>query len=155
MSGPEPAGAAAVTGSTCNQSANTRISTTAHTNSGITVMDNPPTEIARSRSRPWCRAATTPPRMPSGTTSTNASSASFTEFASAVHSMLATGRRNAYDVPRSPWATPPIQSPYWATIGRSVPSSSIELRDRTLVGERAEDPAPHVPGQHVRARRRR
>jgi hypothetical protein len=72
--------------------------------------------------------------MPSGTTSTNAS-AQLHGIRSAVHSMLATGRRNAYDDPRSP-AQPADQSVLGddRPVGTELP---IELLDRALVGERS------------------
>ena len=88
-----PAGACAVTGRTSSQRAKMTMRSTAQTNSGTTVAERPPTEMKRSRKRPSFNAATTPPRIASGTTRRKASKASLAEFWSAGHTMSLTGRR--------------------------------------------------------------
>ena len=65
------------------------------TNSGITAIAIPPTPITRSCHRPTRAAAYTPAAIDSGTTSTNATAASFTEFPSAPSTYGATGARYA------------------------------------------------------------
>ena len=69
------------------------------TNSGTTVADNPAMLIVRSIQRPSCSAAYTPPAMPSGTTTINASAPSFAEFNNASPMNGATGARYEYDCP--------------------------------------------------------
>ena len=72
---------------------NTRISTIPDTNSGTTVAERPMSTMARSMTRPRFSAATMPPRIPSGTTSTKATPPSFREFTSAALTKGATGER--------------------------------------------------------------
>jgi hypothetical protein len=79
-----PVPAAAVTGSTFSSTPNTTMSTIPDTNSGTVASESPVTEMMRSTARPAFSAAITPPRMPRGTTMTNASSASLTELISAA-----------------------------------------------------------------------
>ena len=62
---------------------------------GTTVADNPTMLIVRSSQRPACMADHTPPAMPSGTTTTNASKPSFAECASALAINGPTGSRYA------------------------------------------------------------
>ena len=50
------------------------------TNSGIALNDRPMTEMIRSVGLSYLSAAITPPRILSGTTITNATSASLSEF---------------------------------------------------------------------------
>ena len=73
-----------MTGSTFSATPNTTMSTIPDTNSGTVVSESPVTEMTRSTGRPACSAAITPPMMPSGTTMTNASAASFSELISAA-----------------------------------------------------------------------
>ncbi len=73
-------------GSTFSQIPNTTIRKIPETISGVTVADVPATTISRSELLPACRAANTPAKMPSGTTITNASSASLSECPIAVNS---------------------------------------------------------------------
>ena len=80
------------------------------TASGITLADRPNTVIVRSLSVPVRSAASTPPRIPSGTTITSARSASFNERTSASQTKSPTGVEYWYEVPRSPVTTPPAQS---------------------------------------------
>src|SRR3954451_15721935 len=95
---------------------------TAQTNSGMAVADRPPTEMMRSLGRPSCSEANTPPRIASGTTMMNASTASLAEWASAGQMMLDTDWPMATEVPMSPCRRPVIQSQYWAKTDWSVPS---------------------------------
>ena len=44
-----------------------------------------------------------------------------------------------------------IQSQYWTTMLRSVAELGVQRVDRRLVGERAEDVAADVAGQHLGA----
>jgi hypothetical protein len=98
-----------VTGSSFHSTPNTTMSTIPDTNSGTVASESPVTEMIRSTGRPAFRAATTPPKMPRGTTITNASSASLTELISAAPMNGATGLWKAYDSPKLPWTAPPIQ----------------------------------------------
>ena len=68
----EPGGALAVTGSTLRTIANTTMRTTPDTNSGTVDSERLVVLMTRSTTRPRLRAATTPPRMPRGTTMTKA-----------------------------------------------------------------------------------
>jgi hypothetical protein len=99
---PEPSGHAAVDGKIPRPSEKTISRTTAHTKSGTAVADRPPTVMIRSRTLPSCSAATTPPKIESGTTMMNASSASFAEWPSAGQSTSEMGWRVDTDVPMSP-----------------------------------------------------
>ena len=78
--------------------------------------------IARSIQRPACSAEYTPPAIPSGTTTMNASAPSFAELASASTTNGATAERNAYDWPMSPRRKWPIHALYCVSNGRSTPS---------------------------------
>ena len=71
-------------GSTLSQIPKTRMRTIPDTTSGMTVAVRPTTLMMRSRGLPTLSAATTPPRMPSGTTMMNARIASFSELTSAL-----------------------------------------------------------------------
>ena len=82
-------------------SENTISRTTAHTKSGTAVADRPPTVMIRSRVLPSCSAATTPPKIDSGTTMMNASSASFAECPRAGQSTSEMGWRVETDNPMS------------------------------------------------------
>ena len=84
--------------------------------------DSPSTVMMRSGALPTWSAARTPPRMLSGTMSTNATMASSSDFPIAAEMNGSTGARNWYDVPMSPWTKPEIQSQYWVRSGRSTPS---------------------------------
>ena len=88
-----PVPAVAVTGSHFSSTPNTTSSTIPDTNSGTVDSDIPVTEMARSVPWPAYSAAITPPRMPSGTTITNASAASLTELISAARTKGATADR--------------------------------------------------------------
>ena len=70
------------------------MSTIPDTNSGTVVADRPTTEMTRSGARPKFSAATTPPKMPSGTTITKASAPSLSEFTRALTTNGSTGVRN-------------------------------------------------------------
>ena len=63
------------------------------TNSGTMLADMPTIVMVRSIQPRTFSAATTPPRMPSGTTTTNATAASFNEFKSAGPMKSTTGLR--------------------------------------------------------------
>ena len=67
----------------------------------------------------------TPPKIASGTTMMNASSASLAEATSASPRTSDTGGRWPTDSPRSPVRKLVIQSQYCTISGRSVPSSSL------------------------------
>ena len=82
-------------GSQRSHTPNTRISTIDETNSGITVADKPAMLMVRSSQRPACMADHTPPAMPSGTTTINASRPSLAECARASAINGATGSRYA------------------------------------------------------------
>ena len=142
-----PSGNCAVDGSSPRPSEKTMISTTAQTNSGIAVADNPPTVMNRSRNLPSWRAANTPPRIASGTTMMNASTASLAEFLIAGPITSPTGRRNACDSPKSPVRTPPIQSRYCVTSGRSVPSSSLSAATARASANGPRTRRPTSPGR--------
>ena len=62
-------------------------------NSGTIVADSPTTVMVRSIQVRTLSAATTPPKMPSGTTITNATAASFNECSNATPRKFATGCR--------------------------------------------------------------
>ena len=49
----------------------------------------------------------------------------------------------------SPCSSPVIQLQYWASSGRLTPSWVIERVHRALRGQRAEDRAARVAGQHL------
>ncbi len=68
-----------MTGRTFSPIANTTISTIPETNSGTVDSDRPVTLMVRSTARPRFMAATTPPMMLSGTTSTKATAASLSD----------------------------------------------------------------------------
>ena len=84
----------------------------AETNSGTAVSESPVSVITRSAMRPRRSAATTPPRMLSGTTSTNATAASLSELSSAGRSSDQTDTLYSSELPRLPWTNFEIQSPY-------------------------------------------
>ena len=88
----------------------------------MTVADRPNTLMMRSSGLPTLSAATTPPRMPSGTTSTKASAASFSELTECLAEQGPTGDWYWYDVPKLPVTKWPIHVPYWEISGLSVPS---------------------------------
>ena len=130
-------------------SGKTTISTTAHTKSGTAVADSPPREMTRSRAVPSFSAAYTPPTMASGTTMTNASSASLAELTMRV----------ADDVGDRPLLHRRLAEVAGEDAGDPVPVLHEEVAvraelvvqrvDRLLVGERAEDVAGDVAGQHL------
>ncbi len=74
----------------------------AETNSGTAVSESPVSVITRSAMRPRRSAATTPPRMLSGTTSTNATAASWSELSSDGPSSDEIETLYSSDMPRLP-----------------------------------------------------
>src|SRR5918998_3745582 len=121
---PAPSGNCAVVGNNPSPSEKTTMKNTAQTNSGIAVAESPPTEIRRSRKLPSWIAAVTPPAIASGTTITNASSASLPEATSGSNRTSDTGRFWT-DSPRSPVTKFENQSQYWVSSGSLAPSSSF------------------------------
>src|SRR5947209_872647 len=117
-----PGGVEAWIGRTLSQIPNTRITTIPDTTSGMTVAERPTTLIVRSMRLPTFSADNTPPAMPSGTTTTNARAASLSELTSALPRMGPIGTCWAYDVPRLPVSTFPIQVRYCEISDLSVPS---------------------------------
>src|SRR5690348_17018367 len=89
-----PAPAEAVTGSAFRYTPKMTMTTMPDTNSGTVVADRPATEMTRSGARPTFSAAMTPPAMPSGTTTMNASAPSLIELNSADWMNGQTGVRN-------------------------------------------------------------
>ena len=122
VAGEAPAPADADTGSHLSETAKMMITTIPDTNSGTVAADSPSTEMIRSVARPYLSAASTPPRIPSGTTITKASAASLTEFTSAAWTYGSTADRYWYDWPMLPCSRPVIQVQYWVSSGRSTPS---------------------------------
>ena len=147
-----PSGAVADTGSHFSVIPKIRIRTIAVTNSGIAVSDRPVIVITRSVRRPRRRPESVPPRMLSGTTSTNATAASLSELASDGPRRSETGTWYWNDVPRSPRRKWLIQSQYWTTSGRSSASALLIRVDVLLAREVAEHVAPDVARQQLRGR---
>ena len=81
-------------GSTFSQIPKTMMSTIPDTNSGTVEADRPRMVMMRSGARPTFSAATTPPRMLSGTTIRNATAASLSECRRALVMNGSTGARN-------------------------------------------------------------
>ena len=122
LRGGVPSGHAAVEGKIPRPSEKTISRSTAHTKSGTAVADSPPTVITRSRVLPSFSAAITPPRIDSGTTMRNASTASLIECPSAGQSTSEMGWRVDTDRPMSPETYPFICLKYCVMTGLSVPS---------------------------------
>src|SRR5712691_1515415 len=153
VSGPLPGGAWAVTGRSRRSTANSRITTMPDTNSGTATEDNPTIVMSRSRIRPRFSAATIPPKIPSGTTITNATTASFSEFQSAGSSRDETDCWKASDVPRLPVRMPPTQLPYWATSGRSAPNCLLSCATALALAKGPRIRRPTSPGSTCRPRK--
>ena len=85
--------------------------------------------------------------MASGTTMMNASNASLAELRIAGPITSPTGRRKACDSPKSPVSTPPIQSRYWVTSGRSVPSSLFSAATARASANGPRTRRPTSPGR--------
>ena len=107
--------------------------------------------IRRSVSLSRFSAATTPPRIASGTTMMKASAASLSELTSASPTRSldrdAVGERLAQVALEE--ARDPV--PVLREQGLVGAELRVEGVDRRLVGERAEDPAGDVAGQDLRA----
>ena len=145
-----PGGQRAEIGSTSSHSPKMMIRTMPPTNSGMAVADRPPMEMTRSSGFPTCRAAITPPRMPSGTRMTNAIRASLNDWVMAVASMSPTGRLKANEVPRSPCRTSPIQFVYWVRSGSLAPSSSLRALTASSDAYGPSIDRPGLPGRNMR-----
>ena len=131
---------------------NTRISTIDETNSGTTVADNPAMLIVRSSQRPACMADHTPPAMPSGTTTMNASRAELRRMRQRVgderRDRLAIRIRQAHVAAhemRDPLDVLRHERPVRAEL-------MIERGDRARIGERPEHRAADIAGQQLAAR---
>ncbi len=118
----DPGGAAAEAGRTFNPTLKMMMTTMPETNSGTVAADSPVREMIRSSGRPTYSAATTPPRIPSGTITTSARAASLAEFTSAARTSGSTADWYSVDVPMFPCSMPVIQLQYWVSSGRSTPS---------------------------------
>ena len=136
----------ALTGSTLKSSPKTRIRTIAETNSGTAVSESPVSVITRSVSRPRRSAATTPPRMLSGTTSTNATAASLSELTSDGPSSDETDTWYSPEVPRLPWTKFEIQLAYCVYSGRSTPSWWLRMSTDCWVANGPSTLRPMSPG---------
>src|SRR5947209_3904560 len=115
---PDPVGAVAVTGSQPSSTAKITISTIPETNSGTVSMDCPTMLMVRSTGLPTLSAETIPPMMPSGTTITNANSASLSDRPRAAVRIGPIGAWNWVEVP----GKFVIQFQYWVSSGLSTPS---------------------------------
>ena len=141
-----PGGAVALTGSHWSQRPKIRMRTIAVTNSGIAVSDRPVIVIRRSDMPPAPQAGDVPPRMLSGTTSTNATAASLSELTKDGPSRSETGTWYWSDVPRSPWTKWLIQSQYCGTSGRSSPAALLKLSTSCWLANGPSTLRPMSPG---------
>ena len=112
---------------------NTRISTTAQTNSGITAAESPPTVNTRSTFLPLFIAAAMPPKMLMGAIKINATIANCADLPAAGPKISPTGCSYCNEVPRSPVTTPPIHRPYCTTSGLSKPFSLFQISKASTV----------------------
>ena len=107
--------------------------------------------MIRSISLPRRRAATTPPKMDSGTTMTKASAASLAELTRARSTSSLTGSAKEIDKPRSPGGRTrdpvPVLDEH-RTIGAQP---GVERVDRFLGSKRTQDPAPDIAREQLRA----
>ena len=121
------------------------------TNSGSTVADRPPRLMMRSSGRLTLSAAITPPRTPIGTTSTNATAASFIELASASRTKGAD--RRTENVGRPHVALQEVEDPL-AILHQQRPVDAELVSqgiDGALVGKRSQNGATDITRQHLAA----
>ena len=119
------------------------------TNSGTVESERLVVLMMRSTARPRFRAATTPPRIESGTTITKATAASLSERRTAGKRNELTGALYWYEVPSLPWNMPEIQLQYWTTSGRSTPSLWSSSFTACSEARLPEDRPSRVAGQHL------
>ena len=119
------------------------------TNSGTLDRESPVTEMTRSAVRPSRSAAITPPTMPSGTTMTNASTASLIELISAARTNGPTALRYVYEVPKFPCNSPPSQLQVPGQQRLVHAELVVEGLHRAIGGERPEDGAAGITGEDL------